>query len=425
MTRPAQPELDADPHQDKQDSAKEPIPEADQVAIRRVRSAPMATAGIIGAMVAAAVLFSSRDHWLFFFQSRTPKDLGAIEGALSGGHLRHNSYVSFTARPILESEGRYQAPDPQPGCLTGPVKDLFYTLVSETGDRVVLRTSKSLKAEQQIPKRERFAGRLLRMDRLEDAHRVYRRFLYRLTDCRTRPEDCNRQLLVAEDLPRGEFIRQIGRSGARIRGTKGLRIDLGHETPVFLIFHYPDEWEYEVTGGSKEQAVEQVKALGAPWIYLETRKEDHLFVIKPPRAVAERLTREQRRGKGYGISQRTASFLVTFGQLDRQGESLVIRRVGVGFPEEYVTAQAGGEGPPILQASTPSGLVRIPLSRFVKASYHGPRGLPEDAYLLVVDQRPGHAWGAMLVASVAALAVLGGIFFVVLGLRRPGRQMRS
>lgn len=418
MTRPSEPSLDPSPGSEHPSRAGEEAGPG-VASVRRFRSAPLATGGLLGALVALLVLYVIRDQWLFFLRSNTPEDLGPVEEALTRGRLRHNTYVTFTARPYLEAEGRYRAQDPAPGCLTGPERTLYYTLVSEAGDRVVLRTAESLKATQQIPRRARFTGRLVRMDRLPDALRMYKRFLYRLTDCQSRPKECNRQLLLGTDLPREAFLRQLGRREARIQSSERHRIDLRPTTPLFLLFQYPDEWEYELLGLAKEQAVERVKALGVPWAYVEARKDDHLFIIKPPKSLAERLVREQRRGKGYGISQRSASYLHVFGHLARQGETLVLREVGAGFPEEYVVKPGVGGEPPTLEATTPSGLVRVPIHRFVKASYHGPRILPEDAFLLIEGLSPRRAWGAILLAALAALAALGGLFLAGLGLRRP------
>lgn len=401
------------------------MPENEALAtVRRFRSAPRAVVGGLLLFAALVTLWVGTDSLTYFFRSSTPEDLGAAREALRRGSLGHNRHVSLIARPILESEGRSRTQDPAPGCIRGPVRTMHYNLVAETGDRLVLRTAKSLRATQRIPKDVRFTGRLLRLDRLPDTLRMYKRFLYHLTDCASRPKECERRLLVGTDISREVLLSQLGKEEARVRGEEGHRIALQPKTPLFLFFEYPDQWDYQVLTASKEEAIARVKGLGVPWYWVETRGEDQLFVIQAPRARGEEFIKAQRRGGGYGISARAASFLVTFDQIGRRGDELVLHRVGPGFPEDFVLPEGQREEKaPELEAVTRSGLVRVPLGRFVKASYHGPRHLPDEAFILLQGQSPRQAWPALVIAALALAGAVFGLILAVLGLRRPSRPV--
>jgi hypothetical protein len=399
-------------------AAEDAAPEIAQV--KRIRSAPRAVVGGLLLLVSLITMYVMRDGWRYWLQEGAPRDLGRAEAAVTGGDLRHNTYVKLSARPIHPSEGRLTTLDPPPGCVTGPERTLYYTLLAETGDRLVLRTDRSLREAQKIPERVTIKGRLLRLGTLPDIHRMYKRFLYRLTDCRRRPRDCDRTLLVGADIPRENLLPLLGKAKAVAHGEAGHRIEVYPQTPLFLLFRYENQWDYRLSKLTKAEALARVKALGLPWAYTESEGDDHHFVIRAPAKVAKRLIDAQRRGKAYSISQRTASYLTTLGRLSREGDELVIKRVGPGFPEDYVIppSRAKNEAPR-MKAIERVDTVRVPLRRVVKASYHGPRQLPDSAWLLVEDLAPREAWPAALVAGLATLMGLFGLVLLVLGLRRP------
>ncbi len=399
--------------------ADDEIP-AELAQVKRVRSAPLAAVGGLLLVASLITLWVSRDGWRYALRSDTPQDLGRVEDALKKGTLQHNTYVSLTARPILNSEGKLKMGDPAPGCLNGPVRTLYYTLAAETGDRLVLRTVHSLRKRQSIAKRIRLQGRLVRLDPDGETHRMYRRFIYRMTDCKSHPRKCDRSLLVGADISRDQLLPKLGRAQATLQARDGLTIDVKPTTPLFLKFRYPRQWDYRLSNISRKEAIEKVQGLGVPWIFLETRGDDQYFVLQAPKAVGERLIREQRRGKGYSISSRTAEYLTTFGWLRKQGNQLIIRKVGPGFPEDYrVGPPAAGAIPSTLHKVTHRGHVRVPLERFVKASYHGPRRLPQRAWLLVQGRRPRNARPAALLALGMVILGLVGLGLLILGLRRP------
>lgn len=388
------------------------------VQVKRVQSAPRAVIGGLLLLAGVVALWVGRDGWRYFLRSRTPVKLGRAEDAVKAGKLRHNTYVTLDLRAMLNAEGRLQMADAAPGCLTGTKRSLYFTLVAETGDHLVLRTGHSLKHEQKIPKRVHVTGRLLRIASLPETHQMYRRFVYRLTDCRNKPAGCDRSLLMGADILKKALLPQLGRPKAVLHGKAGHRIEVRRKTPLFLMFHYADQWDYRLSKITKDEAIAKVKTLGVPWVHTESKRDDHYFVLKAPRAWADRLIKAQRRGKGYSISARTAGFLTTFGRLRRHGDDLIIRRAGPGFPEDYVVAPAKAGESPTLTVRRQGDLVRVPLARFVKASYHGPRHLPDDAFLLVEGVALTGLAAAIMAGGALVVSLLGLALFI-LGLRRP------
>ncbi|MFH2010392.1 MAG: hypothetical protein ABI333_27585 [bacterium] len=387
--------------------------------IARFRSPLTTLAGGLLLIVALVTLWSLRDGWRYYLRARSPEAVGSIEEALQGGKLRHNAYVRLTGRPLLDSEGNAKTQDTRPGCWTGPRRKIFYTLLAETGDRVVVRTLRSLKA-QKIPKRTSFTGRLLRVDPDEPTFRLYRRFVFRMTDCNNHPRTCERHLLVGADIAAKALHARLGRAEVVLPGAKGERLRVTTATPLYLSLRYPGEYEYNLSNIDRAAALKRVQKLGVPYRYVGPSGTWQEFIIRAPQAVVEPLIRKHRRTSGYAISERTAGYFVLYGDLAPDGGRIKIKKIGQGFPEDYREQPAADPGEPAqLVPIRRVGAVRIPLDRIIKAAYHGPRRIPDAAYLLVEGRTPGQAWPAAALAAAASLLGLFGLLLVLLGLRKP------
>lgn len=386
--------------------------------VARFRSPLTAVVGGLLMLIAAVSLYSTRDDWRYYLRSNTPTDLGKIEDALAKGKLRHNTYVRIKGRPLLRSEGNAKTAVANPGCVSGKTRTIHYSLLAETGDRIVVRTLRSLK-DQQIARRTTFTGRLLRIDTTETPHRLYRRFVYKLTDCKNNPKTCIKFLLVSADIATHTLVAAVGKRKAVLRGVKGESIEVTHMTPLYLAFRFPEEYEYTVRDKKKADAIEHVKKLGLPYRWVGSSARDQEFILRANKAAADRLVKGQRRGAGYHISARTAGYHVRFGWLRRDGRFLKIVKATKGFPEQYIvgpTDKSGG--PPQLVPVTRAGAIRVDIDRVSKAAYHGPRRLPKRAWMLVDGVKPSQALPAALIALALALLALGGLVLLGLGLRR-------
>lgn len=389
--------------------------------LRRFRSPLTAVAGGLLVVIAAVSLWSTRDAWRYYLRDDKAAELGTAEKALAQGTLGHNTYVRINARPLLRSEGNARTAITNPGCLTGPTRRIYYTLMAETGDRLVVRTQRSLK-EQQIAHRTSFTGRLLRINTSEPPHRLYRRFVYQLTDCRNHPKTCDKFLLVSADIATQTLVAAVGKPKAVLRGIKGESIEVTSMTPLYLAFQFPGEYEYTVRDTKKAEAIERVKKLGLSYIWVGSSRNDQDFIIQATQAQAEPLIRSQRRGSGYQISARTAGYHVRFGWLKRDGDHLKITKATKGFPELYrIVPQDKSTGPARLVPVAQRGSPRIRIAQVSKAAYHGPRQIPKHAWLLLEGVRPRQARAAGLIALGLALLALGGLTLLGLGLRRPAR----
>lgn len=388
--------------------------------VARFRSPLTAVVGSLVMVIAAVTLWSTRDGWRYYLRADKATDLGTAEEGLAKGKLRHNTYVRLNGRPLLSSEGNAKTAVTNPGCLAGPTRKIHYTLLAETGDRVVVRTLRSLK-DQQIARRTSFSGRLLRIDTTEPPHRLYRRFVYKLTDCRNHPKTCDKFLLVSADIATQTLVAALGKRKAVLRGVKGESIEVTRMTPLYLAFRFPGEYEYTVRDTKKAEAIERVKKLGVPYRWVGSSADDQEFVLRATKAVADRLVKDQRRGAGYHISARTAGYHVRFGWLARDGEYLKITKATKGFPEQYRVKPADKAGEPTqLVPEVRTRAIRVRMDQVSKAAYHGPRRIPKRAWLLVEGVKPSQARAAGLTALGLMLLALGGLVLLGLGLRRRG-----
>lgn len=401
---------------------KQPVePAEDLEQLRRFRSPLTAVVGGLLAVIAAVSLWSLQDGWRYYLRDDKAAELGTAEKALVGGKLQHNTYVRINGRPLLRSEGNAKTAITKPGCLTGPTKKIFYTLMAETGDRLVVRTERSLK-EQQIARRTSFTGRLLRIDTSEVPHRLYRRFVFKLTDCKNHPKTCDKFLLVSADISTQTLVAAAGKRKAVLRGIKGESIEVTSMTPLYLAFRFPGEYEYSVRNAKKAEAIERVKKLGMDYVWVGSSRGDQEFILRATKAQADPLIRGQRRGSGYQISARTAGYHVRFGWLKRDGDYLKITKATKGFPALYRSdPQDKSTAPARLVPVERRGSPRIRIAQVSKAAYHGPRRIPKHAWLLLEGVRPSQARAAGLIALAMALLALGGLTLLGLGLRRPPR----
>jgi hypothetical protein len=387
--------------------------------IARFRSPLRAVVGGLVLVIAAVTLWSTQDGWRYYLRANKAVDVGTAQEGLAKGKLRHNTYVRMSGRPLLSSVGNAKITDSNPGCLSGPTRNIHYTLLAETGDRVVVRTLRRLQ-DQGIAERTSFTGRLLRIDTSAPPHRLYRRFVYKLTNCAAHPKTCDKFLRVSADISTKTLMAGVGKGKTVLRGVKGESIAVTRMTRLYLAFRFRGDYEYTLRSIKKPEAMELVKKLGVPYRWVDSSRGDQEFILRPPKAVADQLIGAQRRGSGYSISARTAGFHVRYGWLERDGGFLKITKSTQGFPEQYrVQPSTGADEPAQLVPAIRSGSIRVRIDQVTKAAYHGPRRIPKHAWLLVEDVKPNQAVAAALIALGLVLLGLGGLLLMGLGLRRP------
>lgn len=387
--------------------------------VTRFRSPLKAVVGGLAVVIAAVTLWSTSDGWRYYLRANKAIDLGAVEEGLAKGELRHNTYVRLTGRPLLSSVGNAKITDSKPGCLSGVTRKIHFTLLAETGDRVVVRTLRRLQ-DQGIAKRTSFTGRLLRIDTSEAPHRLYRRFVYKITNCAAHPKTCDKFLRVSADISTKTLMAGVGKGRTVLRGVKGESIAVTRMTRLYLALRFEGDYEYTLRSTKKPAAIERVKKLGVPYRWVDSSAGDQEFILRPPKAVADRLIGAQRRGSGYSISARTAGYHVRYGWLEREGGFLKITKNTKGFPERYRVQPASGAGEPSqLVPVVKPGSIRVSIDQVTKAAYHGPRRIPKHAWMLVEGVKPSQALAAGLIALGLLVLGLGGLLLIGLGLRRP------
>jgi hypothetical protein len=394
--------------------------EHDELArMQRFRHPVRAALALLAALLALAAIVTTREGWIYALRARRPVDLGRIEDAVARGRLEDRTYVTFTGVPFAGSEAASSQPDAAPGCVATGTRRQHFHLVSGTGDRVVVRDRRDL-PELDVHPRQRYTGRLVRFAHLPGAFKTYRRFVYRLSDCRFRPQECDRRLTLGTELVLDSLLPQLGKAVATVSTRSGHTLQLATTTPIYVMFRHPGEWELELTGMSEVKARQWVKALGVAWFHLGSTADEHHFILQGQPAVAERLIREQRKGSAHSIVPRVSAYFTERRFVRVQGDQMVFSQVQRGFPERYVPGKDGAETDlGTLVEQKPTGTLEVPLAQVTGGAYQGPRELREDAWLLVMGEAPGRAWAALLVAALAMLTLLASLVLAALSLRRP------
>ena len=399
----------------------------DLMPIVRFRSPLMAVAGGVLVLVCAITAYIERDSWRYYLQPGTPRELGDVGKAAGRGKLtgllEHNTYVRLTGWPWLKTEGKVSTHDAAPGCLTGPKTKRYFVMLKDTGFRVIARAKHSYRRDE-LPRLATFEGRLVRLKSQPETFRMYRRFVYGLAkNCaKTELQDlCLKPMIT---IPTATLWKGLGKARSVLKGSHGERIEVTALSLLYLYFRYPDEYEYNLEGVTKAEALARAKQTGVPYCYLGASGPRHKFIIRAPKKAAERLLGEQKKGSGLSMSERTEGFHAFYEQLSQKGGQLTVRRVKAGFPDDYTVQPATTPGGPTLLVPVKrSGrTVRIPQSRVIKATYQGPVQIPNNAFLLIEGLKPAAARPAALTAGLCLLVSLGGIALMVLGLRRPRRS---
>lgn len=405
--------------------------EDDLAPLRRFRSPALVFLGCAGAAAAVLLGLFNISGVAYFTRSRRPRELGRIEQALASGRLLANEHVSFTGLPLVLSEARLSKGGYGSGCVSGQKGNRYFFLLAETGNQVVISTRSSRKARG-IPGRERYAGRLVRFSDVAASFRLYRRLVYRLSDCTRYPESCDRGLVADVTFPLEEILPYLGRAEATLKGADGTRVFCKSYTPLYVFLRYKDEYEYTVTAKSKDDASARVKSLQLPHVFVGPEADRYRFVIRAPSEAAQKLVRAQRRTSDYTIAARLETVLARFGDLSvREGTGvwagakvLAISHPKGDLPVEYRLFPSSGQGDPgsLRPVSGRKDVMEQPLGRVESIRYSGHRNIPEHAYLLVEGLSPGEAWPSVLLMVVALLLLAGGGACVGIGLRRPSKR---
>ena len=181
-----------------------------------------------------------------------------------------------------------------------------------------------------------------------------------------------------------------------------------------------------------------VANFGLPFILADQNAQGFSFVLKGSKEELDRIIRKQRRKSPYSASHRTEWYESRWSDLHQEEDSLVIRPVRAGMPDQYevssihavptghrtTKARKGGMPSPratdqapvstkvaafdkassvakapvamrvrkVLRKKAPGDYIRIPFSHIEHGSVTTMRRMPQDAWLLMEGVKPSQFW---------------------------------
>ncbi len=160
-----------------------------------------------------------------------------------------------------------------------------------------------------------------------------------------------------------------------------------------------------------------VASLGHAYAMMEdaskTSRKAVNFVLRLPKAKAQKLRKQQTRQSPYNISPRYEVFYVKWRHLKRRGPNLVITRTNRGYPHNYV--EKSTKGGKRLVAEPLGATLSFATARIEKAEVSLLLDLPKGAYLLEESVKPGSMWTEPFLPGVPIFYLLL-LFLLVINL---------
>ena len=353
------------------------------------------------------LMYYLRADLMFFFQPRTPTDMGQVHLALQKGTLKPNTYVKLNGVPDRKRTARLEASFGH---------DNFFPLIRASG-KVYVQTH----IYRRNPDREvRFThvGQLVKLDSLP-----YRKNLKAFL-VKTIPA---KHVIGIDELRRG---RKAGGDSAVIKDSAGAQVKLGPDAMLWINATLADEYWVQFNlhkCPDQEQAALQVAPEGLPVAAeTETSRLFWRFVVRATPAKLRYLTQKygacRRRAVRHSplarvidagpapdagpagasdagvaarvalkccaageVVPRTMAFTAHWNQLGFDGETLLIDSLDETFPTRYAVVDGK------LKTLTDK-VVRLPVAAVKAMEISRPFQVPADAMVLLTDKEPGDNW---------------------------------
>lgn len=387
------------------DGADEFDPELLKIPRRKRRRHPLISIVVIG--FSLYLMWFMRTDILFFFQSRTPTDVGQVQQALSRGELQPNTYVRLQGVPDRKRTGRLEVSFGH---------DNFFPL---------LRSSNKVFVQQHVSRRDpdravRFThqGQLVLLSSLP-----YRENLEKYL---------SRAISKSHAVENAELRRGLSARASTIKDREGETVKMTPDTLLWINAAYPNEWWVQFNRHKcpdDELALKQLlghKLLVAQdsdssrmfWrlvVRADTRQFGELTtkfrqcrrqleafspLSRKPRpqdaaAAGEVKTDAQSAAKKPGaalqccaggeVVPRVLAFTGRWDQLSFKGDQLLINSADETFPTRY--RLQGDRLVPVVEKVT-----QLPASAIRAVEISSPFEVPADALVLLTDKQPNDHW---------------------------------
>ncbi len=368
-------------------------PELLQLPRRRKRRHPLIGLLVIG--LSLYLLYFVRADILFFFQPRTPEDVGPVAQALREGRLRTNRHVRVTGAPdrkhALLLEGRVSG------------YDNFFRL-KEGGGRVFVQRHRFTRLSDKEVSAVH-AGQVVPFDSLPYSDSL-RRYL-------------GKAMTLAHELDFDEVARAKAAGASRLQDRQGAAVPLAEDSVLWINAAFPGEWVVQFSQSVYAEAAQAealLAPLGLPFAAdAESSRMFWRFVVLADPAQAEALIKRfADRKLRIGVVRRQLSYSARWDQLRVEGRALLVDALDPTFPARYTVSGAA------LVASRPK-VVRLPAEAILFITASSPYVVPPDAVVILADRAPGDNWYyALLLVLLTSFIAINLVILV--GRLRAGKE---
>jgi hypothetical protein len=378
-------------------SAAAAAPDADEVdpellklpRKRRRRRHPLISVAVIA--LSGYLMWFVRQDLLYFFQPRTPVDVGDAATALAQGKLKPGMHITLSGSPdrkhaiVLEARLRsgYES---------------FFRLLGAR-NRVFVQQHRETRAAE-APITSSLSGELVRFDSLP-----YRKTLHAYFA---------RAHTVAHDLDFAalERARASGAPRPRVIDRAGSEALLAASSTVWINVVYPNEWLIQLSKQAHPTAADAQRALADLKLPVAVDEEQstafHRFVVHARPAEVPALEARYRGTLQSGnIVRRQVSYTARWDQLsvERRGDERTLA-INAADPTAPASYRVDPGDPKRLEAAREVP-TRIPSRAVLFITVSSPLEIPPDALVLLAGRAPSEGWYYL------ALYVLLAAFIVI------------
>ncbi len=354
---------------------------------RRRRRHPLISLIVIG--LSLYLMFFVREDLFFFLQPREPQEMGDAAAALKAGRLKPNTHVKLSGAPdrkhALIMEGRF-----------GGYESFFRLL--QTSNNLFVQQHRTRRSTDSVVTATH-AGQLVRFSSLP-YHEGLRSYFAKTM---TIPHDLNFHAVARAKAKK--------KTRVMVQDRGGLRIELNPESVLWINVVYPNEWLIQLSKRAFETAEIAAKALIEMELKLPLVRDDEestsfwRFVVHAePDQVPLLLARFKDQDKKGNVIRRQLSYSARWGQIDVEGENLIIDAADPSFPTLFEVAP-GPSGSRDLVVAKP-GRVSIPQKSVLFITTSSPFSIAPDALVLLTDRTPGEYWYYALLYVVLLIFIL-------------------
>jgi hypothetical protein len=353
----------------------------------RRRRHPLISAVVI--LMGLYLMYFVRADLRYFFQARTPRDVGEVSEALAAGRLVPNQYVTLRGAPDRKHAILLKRQ------LSG--WDSFVRLL-QSDDRVYVQRHRRVRmVDREVVGVH--TGRLVPFGSLAYRESV-RAYLERM-------------IVPEHEVSFEQLLQAKGGDAAQMTDKRGRKLDVSADSEFWINVAYPDEWVVQLAKSvhpTADDARKQLEGLTLPrqlmpddskmfWRFIVLARGDQL------QQLLEAFSKPE---KNAGVIRRQVSYTAKWNELTVEGDALLVDNGETDLPGPYrlVSPGDGAQGRFEVQREGP---LRLPRETLLHISTTSRFELPDHALVLIVGDRPDDYWHYLL------LYCLLGVFVVLNG----------